>query len=141
MALSVTRVDIWVASVGDRPGALAAKLATLAEAGAELEFVMARRAPDKPGTGVAFLTPIKGLQQGKAAKKAGLRKSKSVFAVRVEGRDKPGLGAKITQALADKGVNLRGLSASVIGTRFVLHLALDSAADAAKVGRVLRQMS
>ena len=141
MALEVSRVDIWVAGIEDQPGALAEKLAGLAEAGAELEFVLARRVPDAPGTAVVFLTPVKGTRQIKAAKKAGCRKSKSIHAVRVEGRDKAGLGAKITSALAGGGINLRGLSASVIGKRFVLHLALDSSADATKATRILKGLS
>jgi predicted amino acid-binding ACT domain protein len=140
MALEADRVDIWAGGIEDRPGGLAEKLAPLAEAGAELEYVMARRAPDKPGTGVVFLTPIKGARQISAARKAGFHKTKSLFAVRVVGRDKPGLGAEITAALAEKGVNLRGLSASVIGRRFVLWLALDSSADATQAVRILRKM-
>ena len=34
MALNITRVDVWVAGIEDRPGGLAEKLAALAEAGA-----------------------------------------------------------------------------------------------------------
>ena len=138
MALKVSKVDVWVGGLKDRPGALAKKLRALADAGAELEFLIARRAPEKTGTGVVFLTPFKGAKQLAAAKKAGLRRTKSLNSVRVEGPDKPGLGAKLTEALAAKGINLRGLSAAVIGKRFVMHLALDSAAQAAKAVRVLK---
>lgn len=141
MALEVRRVEIWVAAIEDRPGALAGKLTDLAEAGAQLEFVLARRAPDKPGSAVVFLTPVKGARQLKAARKMGFHKSKSINAVRVEGRDKPGLGAKLTSALADAGINLRGLSASVVGKRFVLHVALDSPADATKAARIVKKLS
>ncbi len=141
MALKVTRVDVWVASIVDRPGGLAQKLGALADAGAELEFIIARRAPEKPGTGVVFLTPLKGAAQLRAAKKARFRKTKNLHSVRVEGQDKPGLGARLTQALAERGVNLRGLSAGVIGRRFVAHFALDSSADAAKALRILKKVS
>ena len=141
MALKVTRLDMWVGGLKDKPGVLARKLGALAETGAQLEFVLARRAPEKPGTGVVFLAPLKGTAQLKAARTLGLRKSKSVHAVRVEGPDKPGLGAKLTQALAAKGINLRGLSAAVIGKRFVLHLALDRSADASKAIRALKKVS
>ncbi|MCK4374567.1 MAG: ACT domain-containing protein [Candidatus Brocadiae bacterium] len=141
MALEVSRVDIWAGSIKDRPGGLAEKLTALAEAGAELEYVMARRAPEKPGTGVVFLTPVKGARQSRAAKKAGLHKTKTLFAVRAEGRDKPGLGAQISTALAARGVNVRGLSASVVGKRFVMYLALDSSSDATKALRLLKRMS
>ena len=140
MALEVSRVDIWAGSVKDKPGALAGVLSALADAGAKLNYVMARRAPDKPGTGVVFLAPLKGAKQAAAARKAGLHKTKSLFAVRASGADKAGLGAKLTRALADKGINLRGLSASVIGRKFVLWVALDSSADATKALRMLRKM-
>ena len=140
MVLNAKRVDIWVAGMEDRPGGLADKLEALAGVGAQLQFVMARRAQEKPGTGVVFLAPLKGAKQQKAAVNAGFHKSKSIRAVRIEGPDKPGLGAKITRALADKGINMRGLSAAVIGRKFVLHVALDSAADAAKAVRALKAL-
>jgi len=141
MALDVKRVDVWAASIEDRPGGVAEKLAALAEAGAQLEFVIARRSPDKPGTGVVFLTPLKGAAQVKAAKKAGFKKTKSLRSIRIEGPDKPGMGAKITEALACKGINLRGLSAAAIGKRFVAHIALDKPADAARAVRILKKLS
>lgn len=140
MALSISRVDVWAAGMADQPGGLAQKLAALAEAGAQLEFVIARRTADKPGTGVVFLTPLKGAAQLKAAKKAGFAKTKSLHSVRIEGPDKPGIGAQITQAVAAAGINLRGLSAAAIGKRFVAHLAVDSAADAAKAMQVLKRL-
>ena len=140
MALNVTRADVWAASIEDRPGGLAEKLAALAEAGAQLEFVIARRASERPGTGVVFLTPLKGAAQIRAAKKAGFEKTKSLHSLRVEGPDQPGLGAKMTQALAQAGINLRGLSAAAIGPRCVVHLALDSTADATKAARLLKRL-
>ena len=140
MAVDVTRVDVWAAGTEDRPGGLAEKLCALAEAGVELQFVMARRAPDKPGKGVVFVTPVKGAAQARVARKAGFHKTKSLHSVRVQGADKAGMGAKITQTLAEKGINLRGLSAGVIGKRFSVYLALDSAVDAAKTVRALKAM-
>ena len=140
MALNVTRVDVWAANIQDRPGGLAEKLAALAEAGAQIEFVIARRAPDKPSKGVVFLTPLKGAAQIRAARKAGFEKSKSLHSVRIEGPDKPGLGARMTQTLAEAGINLRGLSAAAIGKRCVVHLALDGSADATKAARILKRL-
>jgi hypothetical protein len=132
MGLAVERVDVWAASIEDRPGGLAEKLAPLAEAGADLEFAIARRAPDKPGTGVVFVTPLRGDAQGEAGAKAGFAVADSLHSVRVEGENKPGIGAQITRKLADAGVNLRGLSAAVVGERFIMYLALDTADDAEK---------
>jgi hypothetical protein len=140
MKMDVTRVDVWAASMKDRPGALAKKLDTLAQAGANLEFLIARRAPEKPGTGVVFATPIKGAKQTKAAKKAGFAKTKSLHALRVAASNKAGLGAKLTTELGDAGINLRGLSGGAIGTKAVLHLAFDSSADAGKASRLLKRM-
>ena len=141
MALQVKGVDVWVASIKDRPGAVAEKLCGLADAGAQLEFVISRRSPEKPGTGVLFLTPLKGDAQVKAAKKLGFRKTKNHPAIRIEGPDKPGEGAKITEALTAAGINLRGVSAAAIGKRFVAYIALDSQADAAKAIHILKKIS
>ncbi len=141
MKLAVSKVNVWAASIKDRPGGLAGKLAALADAGANLEFVIARREASKPGSGVVFVTPVKGARQIRAAKKAGFKTTDSLHSVRVEGTDKPGLGAMMTDALAAAGVNLRGLSAAAIGRRYIVHLALDSADDAKKAMQVLRKMS
>lgn len=140
MALSVARVDVWAGSIEDKPGGLAAKLAPLADAGVSLSFVLARREPGKAGVGVVFVAPIKGAKQAAAAKKAGFSKSKSLQAVCVEGPDKRGLGARITAALGAAGINMRGLSAVVIGRKFALYLALDSSKDAAAAARIIRKM-
>jgi hypothetical protein len=140
MALKVRRRDTWVGGIEDRPGGLARKLEALAKAGAQLEFLIARRSPEKPGTGVVFLTPLRGAKQLEAAQKAGFRKSEHLHTLRVEGRDEPGLGAKITEALAAKGLNLRGLSAAAIGKRFVAYLALDAASEVNQAVAVLRKV-
>jgi hypothetical protein len=138
MGLKVEKVDMWVAALKDTPGSLSDKLTALKVGGVNLKFVMARRAPDKPGKGVVFLSPVKGRKQIAAAKKAGFRKTKSLHAVRVSGPDRKGVGAKLAAVLAEKGVNLRGLSATGNAGKFVLHLALDSTKDATKAVRVLK---
>jgi hypothetical protein len=140
MALKVDRVRVWAATIKDRPGGLAEKLSALADAGANLEFVIARRTAEKKGQGVVFVTPLKGRKQIGAARKAGFKEAESLHSVRVEGPDKPGQGAKITEALAEAGVNLRGLSAAAIGKKFVLHIAVDTSKDATKVLRTVRGM-
>lgn len=138
MKMKIQRVDTWVAPLEDKPGNLAAKLSALSNSGASLEFVLARRAPDKPGTGVVFVTPISGAAQCRAAEKAGFRKTKSLHALRVEGPDKRGEGAKMARALAEKKLNLRGLLAATIGRKFVAYIAVDTPADVAKAARILR---
>ncbi|MCY2990983.1 MAG: amino acid-binding protein [Planctomycetota bacterium] len=140
MALSVSRVDVWGANIEDKPGGLADKLAALANAGAQLELVVARRTFENPGTGLVFLAPLKGPAQIRAAKKAGFVKNTGLHCLRVEGPDKPGAAAQLTQNLAQAGINLRGLSAVAVGKRFLAHLALDDAAAALKASRILKQL-
>lgn len=139
MALKVTQTEVWAASIQDKPGGMAEKLEALAKAGAALEFVIARRAPDKPGTGVLFVAPLVGDQAVQAAKAADFSKSESLHSVRIEGPDEAGIGARLTRQLADAGINLRGLSAAAIGDRFICYLALDSAADADKAAELLKK--
>jgi hypothetical protein len=139
MPYSIRKVDVWVAEIDDRPGGLAEKLEALAKAGANLEFIISRRAPDKPGKGVVFLTPIRGTKQTRAATEAGFGTTDSLHSLRVEGPDRPGLGIKMTGALADAGINLRGLSAAALGRKSVCYFAFDSAVDAATAVKLLRK--
>jgi hypothetical protein len=140
MKLKVNRVQVWAASIADRPGGLANQLEPLAKAGANIEFLIARRAPERPGEGVVFLTPLRGLRQEKAAAKVGFVNTDSLHSIRVEGADRPGLGAQMTRALASAGINLRGLSVASVGKRFVAYLALDSDADATRAMKALKGM-
>ena len=139
MDLLVEGVDVWVASMDDRPGALAEVLAALREAGADLQFIIARRSPEAPGKGVVFVTPLQGDREIRAAADAGFNVTRKLHSVRIMGRDRPGIAAELTQKLADAGVNLRGFSASVIGTQFVAYAAVDSQSDASKVVAILEK--
>jgi hypothetical protein len=139
MPYSVKKVEVWAGEVADRPGGLAEKMDALSGSGANFEFMIARRAPDKPGTGVVFVTPIRGAKQKRAAQGAGFATSGSLHSVRVEGPDKAGLGAKMAQALAEAGINMRGVSAAALGRRSVGYFAFDSVADADNAVRVLKK--
>ena len=138
--MKAQRVDTWAAAIKDKPGALAAKFKALAAAGVNLEFVIARRSPEKRGAGVVFVTPIKGPKQCGAAGAAGFKKARNLHTVRIEGSDKRGQGAQLAQALAAKGLNLRGMSAAAIGKKFICHIAVDKSADAAKVIQVVKSL-
>ena len=139
MALKATKAEVWVASIEDRAGGVAEKLEALAKAGASLEMVLARRT-DEPGKGVLFVTPVKGAKATRAAQEAGFAKPANIHSVRIEGGDKPGLGSKITRALADAGISFRGISAVAIGRNFVSYLACDSAEDAARAVAALKKL-
>ncbi len=129
MDMLVEREDVWAASVDDKAGALAAKLSALNDAGADLDFIIVRRAPEKPGTGVVFVTPLRGDREVQAAASVGFQVTSSLRSVRVEGLNEPGIAAKLSKMVGDAGISIRGLSAAVLGTRFVLHIGVDSAED------------
>lgn len=140
MDLLVEREDVWAASVDDKPGALAAKLSALDDAGADLGFIIVRRAPEKPGTGVAFVTPLRGDREVRAATAAGFAVTSSLHSVRVEGPDEPGVAATLAKAIGDAGINMRGFSGAVLGTRFVAHVGVDSAEDQEAVVKLLSEL-
>jgi hypothetical protein len=141
MKLTVNRTDLWTATIDDQAGGAAEKLEPLAKAGANFEFVFARRTPEQPGMGILFVWPINGAKLIRAAREAGFAKSGNIHGLRVEGANKPGLVAKIARALADAGISFRGLSAAALGRKFVSHLALDSPAHAGKAASVLKKLS
>lgn len=138
MDLIVEHVDVWAASIKDEPGGLARMLKELSNAGADLDFVIARRSPEKPGTGVVFVTPLRGDREIAAAAELGFNQTSSLHSLRIEGDNRAGMGAELTGKIAEAGINLRGLSAAVLGTRFILYLALDTVEDAQKVVDILQ---
>ena len=139
MALKVTKADVWVATIEDRAGGAADRLEALSRAGANLEMLLARRT-ETPGQGVMFVTPLKGAKAVKAAQEAGFGKPQNIHSVRIEGGDKPGLGAKIARTLGDAGVSFRGVSAVAMGKKFISYIACDSAEDAAKAISALKKL-
>jgi hypothetical protein len=140
MALNVTKADVWAVTIEDRPGGAAEKLEVLSKAGANLEMLLARRTAENPGKGVMFVTPLKGKKAVDAAQQSGMGKPENIHSVRIEGSDKPGLGAKIARALADAGINTRGMSAIALGKKFVSFVAVDSAEDQTRAIAALKKL-
>jgi hypothetical protein len=136
----VERVDVWAAPIKDVPGGLANILAGLRDAGADLDFIVARRAPETPGKGVVFVTPLRGDREIRAAATLGFDVTRSLHELRVEGENKPGIAANLTEKLAAAGINLRGFSGAVIGTRFILYIGLDTVEDATKAAAILKKL-
>ena len=126
MPLQIRRVQAWCGEITDRPGAAAATLAYLNEAGAELEFLFTRPNPNKLDTSVIFIAPITGPEQMQAARNGGLGPALDVTMLCVEGETRPGISYDIMSKLAIAGINLRGLSVSCIGKRFAAYLAFDN---------------
>ena len=138
MDLILEQADVWAASIQDRPGGIAEVLGALRDAGADLQFIIGRRAPEKPGTGVLFVTPLQGDREIRVAAQVGFNVTHTLHSVRIMGRDQPGIAAEITQKLADAGINLRGFSASVIGSQFVAYVGVDSQQEADRVVAALK---
>lgn len=141
MKLKLSRVDMWAGRIEDRAGGAADKLDPLGRAGVNLEFVFARRTPERRGNGILFVTPVKGRKAVRVAQKAGLAKSEDVCGLKIEGTDKPGVTAHMLRALANAGISLRAISAAAIGTKFVAYLALNTAEDAERANRVLKKLA
>ena len=86
-----------------------------------------------------FVTPLRGDREIAAAAQVGFNVARTLHSVRVMGRDRPGIAAELTKKLADGRINLRGFSASVIGTQFLAYVAVDSVDDANKVIEILEK--
>ena len=138
MALEITKVDVWATEIPDQPGGLANVLSAIAAAGGDLQAVIARRQPDKAGTGVVFLCPVKGKGVVNAAKQAGLRPASNIATLRIEGPNRAGIGHRILKTIANANVNVRGVSAVVVGNRFAAYVGFDKLADANAAARALR---
>src|SRR5882672_7819584 len=126
MSFSLNKVMVWSAELEDRPGAAADKLRVLAQAGTDLHFVLARRQPGQSGRGFLSVSPIRGRTQEEAASKAGFAVDLDIVAVRVEGTNKPGLGNRLAEAIADADVNLHGITAVVTGKKFTAFITFDN---------------
>ena len=100
MSFKMDRVHVWSAEVEDRPGGTASKLAILAQAGANLEYIFTKRLPNKPGKGVLYVAPISGPSEVTAAKQAGLHEVDDPVVHRIEGDNRAGLAHHLTQAWA-----------------------------------------
>lgn len=137
MSFKLDRVHVWSGEIADQAGGAAAKLAFLAQAGANLEYIYTHRLPDKPGMGVLFVAPVTGALTVRAAKSAGLHEVSHPIVLRVEGDNAAGLGHRLTQQWAVQGLSLHGLMMSVLGEKFVGYVSFDSVADANRAAAIL----
>lgn len=138
MPYTINKVDVWAADIPNQAGTLARVLEGLSDAGAQLEFMIARKVSDN--TSRVFVAPIKGVKQQKAASNAGLARAAGMQSLRIEGPDRAGLSAKITSAVAEKGINLRGASAAAIGKKAVFYLAVESEQHLKEATKAVRKL-
>jgi hypothetical protein len=137
MSFRYDRVHVWSCEVPDEPGGVASKLAALAQAGENLQFVSTRRLAEKPGLGVLYIAPVTGPDQVRAARAAGLHEATNPVVIRVEGDNKLGLAHRLTHDWALAGISFQGLSMAVVGEKFVGYAAFDNSADANKAATIL----
>lgn len=141
MNLHIAHADVWMAEIDDTPGALARSLRAIADYGADLDYVVARRQPEKPGKGVVLISGLKSKDQIDNADQAGFKPATNVTMLRIEGPNEPGIGSKLMKLVADAGVNMNGVSASVLGHRFVCYTGFDSLADRDKAETALKAVA
>jgi hypothetical protein len=140
MGFKLERVHIWSGEIADKAGGMASKLAPLAEAGANLEYIATRRQSDRPGTGIIYVAPVTGPAQVRAARLAGLSETHDTVVLRVAGDNEAGLGYRLTQQWAMAGINLQGLTMAVLRDKFVGFAAFDSVADANRAAQILADL-
>mgnify|MGYP003289255653 CR=1 FL=1 len=111
MAVTVKKITLWRSEVANRPGALAAALAPLAQARADLRVVMAYRFPGDETRGAVELYPVTGKRAQTAARGAGLSES-GIPTLLVEGDDRPGTGSAIAGAIGSSAGAAAGAAAT-----------------------------
>jgi hypothetical protein len=137
MSFKLDRVHVWSGEVVDQAGGVASKLALLAQAGANLEYIYTRRQADRPGTGVIYVAPITGPLQVRAARSAGLVETQNPIVLRVEGDNQAGLAHRLTQQWALAGLSMQGLSMAVLSDKFVGYASFDTVEDANRAAAIL----
>jgi hypothetical protein len=137
MGFKLDRVHVWAVEVADQAGGVASKLALLAQADANLEFIFTQRRPDKPGTGVLYVAGITGPTQVRAARAAGMAETQDPVVLRVEGDNEAGLAHQLTQQWALANINMQGLTMSVLDNKFVGYAAFDTVHDANRAAAIL----
>ncbi len=140
MSFKWDRVHVWSGDVKDQAGGVAEKLAHLAQAGANLEYVFTKRLPNKPGEGVLYVAPVTGPAQVRAAKAAGLHEVEHPVVRRIEGDNEAGLAHHLTQQWAIAGISLQGLTMAVLANKFVGYASFDTVQDANRAAQILADL-
>jgi hypothetical protein len=140
MSFKWDRVHVWSCEIKDEPGATAEKLAALAKAGANLEYINTQRLPQKPGYGVLYIAPITGPSQTRAARTAGFSENESHHLHRIEGDNEAGLAHRLTQQWELANISLQGLMMAVLGSKFVGYAGFDTVGDANQAAQILADL-
>ena len=87
-----------------------------------------------------MVTPLRGDREVQAAAAVGFAVTSRLHSVRVEGANEPGVATTLSKVIADAWINMSGLSAAVIGPRFIAHIGVDSAEDEQAVVKLLSEL-
>ncbi len=138
MAITVRMSVLWRSEIDNRPGALASALEPLAQAGADLQLVMAYRYPGADKAAVE-LHPVSGRKATAAAERAGLAKSSISVVVLVEGDNRSGLGHMLAKAIGDAGINMSFVMAQVVSRRYAAVFGFENEADARRAATLIKK--
>ncbi|MGB7436721.1 MAG: ACT domain-containing protein [Candidatus Acidiferrum sp.] len=138
MAVTVKRINLWRKELENKAGTLAGTLEPLAKAGADLQIVMGYKYPGESAKAAVELYPVASKKITQAAQSAGLAAS-GIPVVLVGGDNRPGLGHRITQAIADAGVNVDFMVANVIGRKYSAVIGFENDADADKATELIKK--
>ena len=141
MSFKWDRVPVWSCEITDQPGSVASKLAHLAQAEANLEYIFTKRLPDKPGLGILYVAPVTGAAQVRAAKTADMHEVDSPIVRRIEGDNEAGLAHHVTQQWAIVGINLQGLTMAVLAGKFIGYAAFDTVNDANRAAQIVADLT
>jgi hypothetical protein len=141
MSFKWDRVHVWSCEITDQAGSVASKLAFLAQAEANLEYIFTKRLPNKPGFGVLYVAPVTGPAPVRAAKAAGMNEVDTPTVRRIEGDNEAGLGHHVTQQWALAGINLQGLTMAVLEKKFIGYAAFDTVNDANRAAQILADLT
>ncbi len=129
MTFKVTRTDILAAKVKDEPGGLAMTLKALADYGADLDCVVGRRRSDKKGEGVVFVSATNANKLYETPDQAGFHGVDRIPTLKIEGPNRPGMGAELTKVIGDAQISMRGLTVTTIGHKFCCFIGFDGVKD------------
>jgi hypothetical protein len=140
MSFKWDRVHVWSCEIADQPGATASKLAILAKAGANLEYINTQRLSEKPGAGILLVAPLTGPTQTRAARAAGFAEHEEHHLHRIEGDNEAGLAHRLTQQWELAGITLQSLMMAVLGNKFVGYAGFDNVRDANQAAQILADL-
>ncbi|HWL94807.1 MAG TPA: hypothetical protein VNT79_14915 [Phycisphaerae bacterium] len=136
MSITIKKAVLWRTEVSNKPGAMGASLAPLADQGINLDLVMGYTNPDKTLASIEVF-PIGSAKAQREARKVGFSKAEFPCVV-VQGKNQAGLGKKVASALGEAGINLNFFVAQAIDGEYVGLFSFEAQSEADLAVKVLR---